>query len=761
MNSHADPHARAQLIHSRPALMQLPIDELPRVVREEDTLDLKRYVNLLAQQRWLIAGVTLMLALAAAVYAFSVPPVYEANMLIHVEETSPNASKNILNEVSSLFETKKAAIAEMELLHSRMVVAAAVDKLRLYIEARPRYFPLLGRWLAAQSAEPLSEPGIFGYGGYVWAGETLEVAQFDVPAGLQNREFVVTALGEQRFRISEAESGLAFNGMVGSTLQAAAALGNIELRVARLTGRRGAQFLLRRRSRLSAIEQTQRAMLIAEQGKQSGVIAVTLQGPSAALVNAILSEVGREYMRQNLARQTEEAEKSLAFLNQQLPELKQQLERAEGKYNEFRHQHGTVDLAEEAKISLQQAAAAKTRRVELLQKKTELLTRFTSEHPVLVGINTQLRELDTEINQGAERIRAMPLLEQEQVRMTRDIKINTDLYTALSNTAQQLRILSVGKVSNVRLVDAPMAPEMPIRPNRTLIIGAGAGAGLVLGLLLAFARKALHDAIDDPQRIERMLGTRVVYASIPHSSKQDELDKLARVAGGPMGVLAQEFPEDPAIEILRSFRSALTFSMPHFRNNIVMFAGPTPGLGKSFVSVNFAAVMAASGKRVLLIDADLRNGHLHQYFDTRREHGLADAIAGTLRPDEIIQRHVIDNLDFIPTGAFPPKRAEFLMQGNFGAVLERVSADYDLVLIDAPPVLAVADALIIGAHAGAVFILVRAGATTEEEITESITRLSQSGIAPQGILFNDIKLRLGRYGYPYQYGQAQRIELAS
>ncbi len=760
MTTHSDSPAGASLVRNSSVLSQTIGGPAYHSAPDDGQVDLKTYLNLLFDGRWLIAGVALAVTFAALVYALAAQPVFEANMLIHVEEVSPNASKNILNEVSSLFETKKAAIAEMELLRSRTVITPAVDKLRLYIAVQPNYFPVAGNWLAERAERRLSEPGLFGWGGYVWGAERLDVSLFDVPEALQNRAFSVTVTGEQRFRVEEDDHHIAFDGAVGQTLMAAAPDGAIALRVDRLDARPGARFTLRRSSRLNAIESIQRALKITEEGKQSGVIEVKLQGQNARTVHAILSEIGAEYMRQNLARKTEEAEKSLAFLNRQLPELKQQLEKAEAQYNMFRNAHGTVDLNEEARIGLQRAAAAKTRRLELLQKKTELLTRFTSRHPMLIGVNMQLKEVDDEIVEVANQIKTLPLLEQDQVRLTRDIKVNTDLYTALSNTAQQLRIISVGKVSNVRLVDQPVVPEKPLKPNRGLIVGAAALAGSILGIVCAFLRKALFGGIDDPKKIEQLLGARVVYASIPHSANQVELNKRAEQSAS-LPVLAREFPEDAAIENLRSFRAALKFSMPHFKNNIVMFTGPTPALGKSFVSVNFAAVMAASGKRVLLIDADLRNGHLHQFFDTERRRGLTEAINGALRLEQVIRREVMPNLDFMPTGALPPNRAEFLMHVNFGAVLEAVCANYDLVLIDPPPVLAVADALIIGAHAGAVFLLVRAGVTTEGDITESIKRLGQAGIAPHGVLFNDLKLRLGGYGDQYRYSGLNQIEYAS
>jgi tyrosine-protein kinase Etk/Wzc len=722
-----------------PPILSVPFDPRPALsVADEPTADLKGHFNTLYDNRWLIGGITALITLIAVLYALVAKPVYEANLMIHVEEESPNASKNILSEASSLFETKKAAIAEMELLRSRMVVSQAVDNLQLYIEVQPKYFPVVGFWFANQNNGALSNPGLFGYGGYVWGGEKAEVTVFDVPESWLNLDFTITARGINRYHFSGGGQRLAFDGTVGQRYRVPTPDGTMEIKVDRLYANPGARFRLKRKSRLGTIQEIQTAMVITEQGKQSGVIEVKLQGENAKRINALLSEIGREYMRQNLARKTEEAEKSLAFLNKQLPILKRQLEQSEDRYNQFRNSHGTVDLREEGRMSLAQATAARARRIELLQKKTELLARFTEDHPIVAAINRQRKEVDAEIEEVAARIKTLPVLEQEEARLTRDIKVNTDLYTALSNTAQQLRLISVGRVSNVRLIDAPMAPERPVRPNRPVIVALAVIIGMVLGGAIAFARKALAGGIDGPQQVERLLGARVVYATIPRSVIQEKLTRRVKGERGPLPLLAQIMPEDPAIESLRSFRSALQFAMPHFKNNVVMLAGPTRGLGKSFVAANFAAVMASSGKRVLLLDADFRNGQLHRYFGVGREQGLSKAINGEIAVEQIIHRGVLDNLDFIPTGPLPPNRSEFLLHLNFSTLLESISPNYDLVLINPPPILSAADALIIGTHAGAVFILTRAGVTTESEINESIKHLNHAGIAPQGVLFNDM-----------------------
>lgn len=726
--------------------------------RDDREVDPQAYLNTLHDSRRLIAAITLAITLLAGVYALSATPVYEANMLIHVEEDSPNASKNILSEVSSLFETKKAAIAEMELLRSRMVIARAVDNLRLDIDVRPRYFPVAGAWLAGRAGGRWSEPGLFGHGGYVWGAETIEVALFDVPAALRERDFRVTASGGGRFHLSG--GGVAQDGAVGVPLRFDTAGGRLELRVSQLGARPGAQFILRRLRRLNVIERIQGALLITEQGKQSGVIEVRLQGEQPQLVHRILNEIGREYMRQNLARKTEEAEKSLAFLNTQLPELRRQLEQSEEKYNQFRHHHGTFDLGEEVRVSLQQSAAAKTRRGDLLQRKTELLTRFTAEHPVVLGVDQQLREVDDELRALSGHVKTLPLLERDEAKLTRDIKINTDLYTALSNTAQQLRVISVGKVSNVRLVDAPMVPEKPIGPRRALIIALAALTGLFLSVIVSFARKALLGGMDDPRQIEKLLGAGVVHATVCHSDEQGRLVRRGAAGVAPR-VLAEVAPDDVAVESLRGFRAVLQFSAPLFGNNIVMFTGPTRGLGKSFISVNFAALVAAGGKRVLLIDADCRNGRLGRYFGRAGRDGASEPVGAAIDAEPTIERDVMPNLDFMSAGALPAHRSACPPPRDLGALLQALSARYDLVLIDSPPVLDVADALTIGRHAGAVFVVARAGVTTADELGESVNRLDLAGISPQGILFNDLRPRPGAYGYQSRYARSGRLARSS
>lgn len=736
-----------------------PVPQPIRPVMHDDEVDLNAYLDTLFDNRWLIAGIAILITLIGAAYAFVAKPIYQANMLVQVEESSPNQANNFVNEIGSTYAVKTAAIAEMELLGSRMVVSSAVDNLRLYINVKPKYFPLVGASLAGFNKQ-LSDPGIFGRGGYVWGAEKMDVSIFNVPESLENIDFIVTAEGNGKFRLDQKEQNIVLQGSVGTTIEAGTGKDHIVLRVDNLAAEPGAQFFLRRESRLNTIESVQKALMVAEPVKQSGVIAIRLQGQNPQLTTATLKEIGREYLQQNAARRTEEAEKSLAFLNKQLPDIKQQLEQSESRYNKFRNSYNTFDLGEEARVSLQQSAAAKVKRSELQQKRTELLVGFTQQHPVVIGVDAQLREINAEIRAIDGHLKSFPDLQQEELRLTRDIKVNSDLYSQLLTTAQKLSLIAVGKVSNVRLIDNPMVPEKPVKPNRPLVVALAALTGLFLGVISALAKKSLKREIDDPNVIEKMLGV-PVYATIPHSKKLRELHKKVDAKSQRIPLLAHVSSTDGAIESLRTFRTALQFSMSHSTNNIVLMTGATPGLGKSVVSANLGAIIATSGKKVLLLDADLRSGYLHKYFSMGRQDGLSEVISGEMRLEQAIHRGVMENMDFIPTGRLPLNPSELLLRPNFGVLLQSLSASYDIVLIDTTPILAVSDALIIGSHAGSIYIMTRAGVTTMGEIKESLKRLHQAGLAAKGVLFNDLKSRSGQYDYGYDYGKSEHPEYSS
>jgi tyrosine-protein kinase Etk/Wzc len=717
---------------------------------ERDGIDLVEYWDIIVDNRWVVAAITALALVGGIAYAVLAQPVFESNLLIQVED-SAGSTKNLFGDAAALFDIKSPAAAEMEIIRSRMVIGTAVDNAKLYIDAKPHYLPVLGRWLARR-AETLSRPGLFGFGGYVSGTEKIAIAAFDVPTAFEGTRFTVTATGAGHFKVSHPDLDHPFSGEVGKTLVGDTSSGRVSLLITALQGLPGAEFSVRRHSRLETVESLQSSLRLAEKGRQSGIIEATLQSSDPRQLSLILNQIGHEYVHQNVARKAAEAEKMLAFVDVQLPQFKKQLEQSEDAYSRFRNKNGTISLDEEAKAVLGQEVDLESKLIDARQKRVELTSRFTAQHPAIRTLDEQIAAWNRQISELHARVRNMPAVQQDALRLDRDVKVNTEAYQNLRNNELQLQLMREGKVGNVRLIDDATVPEEPVKPRRAMTIGIAALMGLLGGIVAALARNAFFRGIRSPQEIEAHLGISV-FSTIPLTPAQTQLARNAAERQPGMHLLASQLPDDPAVESLRSLRTALQFAMLEAENNLVLVTGATPGVGKSFVSSNFAVILAVAGKRVLLIDGDLRKGRLNQYFGVRREGGLSEVIAGSLPAPQAIHRSTLPNLDLLTTGVLPPNPAELMMSAALGQVLEDLCASYDVVIMDTPPVLVAADTVGVAVRAGTVLLVARAGLTQLSELHESTKRLSHAGKVVSGVLFNAMDFSRRYYGnYAYKYG---------
>jgi len=734
---------------------QPEIQPAPMPMQEDDgETNLLELLDVVLDNRWLIAAVTALVIALGAAYAFLGTPIYEADILVQVEDSKSGNLQSLLGDASSLFDIHSPTSAEIEILGSRLVVGQAVKNLQLYVKVTPKYVPLVGRWLARRATEP-SDPGFLGMAGYVSGNESLKVGSFDVPAALEEEEegederfrVVLTAQG---YDLLSPKDVLLGKGVLGQPLEFAVDGEQGRLLVASAVGKPGATFYLERLSLLKETDKLQQGLVIEEQGRQSGVIRASLEGDDPARIAHTLNEIGTLYVRQNVERKAAEAEKSLTFVGTFLPQLRRQLDDAENKYNQFRNRSGTFDLDAEAKELLDQSVALQTSLLELQQKRQELVARFTPLHPSVKTIDAQIKDINAKLAHLDARINTFPHLQQELLRLNRDVKVDTDLYVSLLNSVQQLRLAKEGQVGNVRLVDTAAVPEERVKPKRAMVVVLAAALGLLAGLALAFLRNSLRPGIKDPADIEQYVGLNV-FATVPHADAQLVHARNAKSNVPGIHVLAVLAPQDAAVESLRSLRTALQFAMLDSANNVVLVTGPTPGVGKTFTSANFAAVLGAGNKKVLLVDGDLRKGHLHRYFGMGRVHGLSDVVSGSVKFEDALHRQVVPNVDLLTTGTLPPNPAEVLMTPATLNLIRQLATQYELVIIDSPPVLAASDSAILAPLAGAVFMVARADVTSLGELQESAKRLAQSGAQTRGVIFNDLNVSKRRYGYGLGY----------
>ena len=714
-------------------------------------VDLGRYIDVLRSHKWLILAITLVVLAIGVAYALLARPIFESAVVIQVEDGGDGSSKGPIGEAAGLFDIRTPTTAEMEIIRSRMVVAPAVEATKLYITNHPRYVPLIGGWLARHS-NGLSDPGFLGFEGYVSGTERIVTSQFDVPSGLEGSEFRVTAKGGGQYTVEHPQLASPLSGTVGTLLKAEAPGGSILLMIDELTGKPGAQYDLVRSGKSAVIGGVQAGLRLLERGRQSGIIEVGMQGEDPYQITRVLNAVGAQYVRQNIERKAAEAQKTLAFLDIQLPQFKRQLEASEEIYNRFRNQKATVVFNEEATAVLGEAVDRQGKLLEAQQRRRELESRFTAAHPSVQTLDAQISALQRDIGGIQNRIKGLPAIQQEAVRMERDVKVNTELYQSLLNNALQLRLVKEGKVGNVRVLDDAVVPDVPVKPSRSVVVGAALALGLFLGIIAAFLRNAfIEQRIRDPHEVETHSGL-PVFSTIPLSGAQNAIAKRRLTGATGVRLLAIEHPDDPAIESLRSLRTAMQFAMLESPNNRVLITGATPGVGKSFVTANFAALMAAAGKRTLLIDADMRRGHAHQYFGLQRHGGLSELIAGSLTVQQTVHRQVVPDLDFLATGQLPPNPSELLVSESFKNTLEKLSELYDLIVIDTPPVLVAADTMTVAAHTGTVLLVARADQSTMGELKESTRRLSLGGRAATGVLLNAMNVDRRAYS-TYKYGR--------
>jgi tyrosine-protein kinase Etk/Wzc len=415
-----------------------------------------------------------------------------------------------------------------------------------------------------------------------------------------------------------------------------------------------------------------------------------------------------------------------------------------------------VDVTKETELVLQQSVDLETARLQLVQQRQQALQRFTPEHPAIKAIDSQIRGIEQEQADIKKRSTSLPETQQEVLSLMRDLEVNTQIYTTLLNSTQELQVTKAGTVGNVRIIDYPLVPDKRAKPKAVLVLAISFVLGVFLGVAYLFVRKVLFHGVDRPDEIEQAFGL-ATYAAIPFAAAQRRMAKgLRKGDTGRHHILAMVDPADVSIEALRSFRTSLQFALMEAPNNIVMITGPTPDLGKSFVSINLGAVLAASGKKVVIIDADLRRGHLHKYIGARAAPGLSDYIAGNADISAVVRNTPVAGLGIVVNGTTPPNPAELLMNDRFGQLLKTLSKMHDLVIIDTPPILPVTDAGIVGRHAGSVFMILKEGEHPLRMIEESIRRLRQAGVILRGAIFNQVGARGGGYGGYYGYSYQNR-----
>ena len=726
----------------------------PRVPKD-DEIDLRELLGVLIDRKWWIIASTAIFFVLGVTYALLAPPIYQAQAMVQVESKVPSIPG--LADLASLGGSgSTAATTEVALLTSRSVIGTAVDQLNLEVQVEPRRLPILGGFFARRfTPEAVGEvaPAKFGLSRYGWGGEELVVHRLDVPMQMIDSPLTLEVGDSAGSYVLYDDGGVELlRGKVGEPAQG----GGVALELASLHANPGTRFELTKLRRLDVLASLQEDIKATEQGKESGILLLTYEDKDPLRGQALVQHVADAYVRQNVDRSSAEAASQLQFVKDQLPTIRREVEQAQAAMTAYQSRANSVDITMQTKGLLEQEVAVEASIQQLRLKQAEMDRSFTREHPAYRALLSQISSLEARKAGFQREVGNLPDTQQELLRLTRDLQVSNELYTALLNQAQQLDVARAGAVGNVRIVDPAVVDiANPVKPRKALIVLIATLLGAILAMAFVFLQRMLNPGIEDPADIEE-LGL-PIYAAIPLSvsSAMPRLRKGKHgtrvIADGRQHLLAITDPADPAVEALRSLRTSLHFAMLEAKNNILAISGPRPGVGKTFVSSNLAAVIAQAGQRVLVIDADMRKGTLHKLLGISQQNGLSDVLGGKLAPEAAIHPLPgLENMHYMVRGDVPPNPAELLMHPRFKQLLESLAQQYDLVIVDTPPILAVTDAALVSTHAASTLLVTRFGVNQAKEILLTMQRFEQNGVQVKGAIFNAVEKRAtGYYSYGY------------
>ena len=707
----------------------------------DDEIDLGTLVGVIWAGRWRVAGAVFAALLVGLAVALLSPPVYRADALLQIEArrsglSLPTGMQDLLGGESA------QTLAEIEILRSRLVLGQVVDQLALDVSATPRRLPVIGE---ALSRYELPDPGFAFLAPYAWHAEQITLGELEVPATWIGEEMTLTATGGTGgFDYSVAlPDGTTRQGKLRQRLDDPT-LG-LALRVDVLEGQAGREFIITRMDPRDVIAALRKAFSATETGRQSSILKLEVSGADGEAIKQTLNAITRTYLEQNISRSSAEAQSSLQFIIKQLPSSETAVTVAQDALNAYRQQQQSVDLTYETKALLERATEIERRLSELAIQEEELKRRFTINHPTYQALLQNRDQLNQQLAELRQESGGLPETQKEVFNLTRDLEVAQDVYLQLLSRQQELQVVQASAIGNVRILDGAVTATKPIAPRTSLIMALALVLGLMLGVGAVVLRHVTRHGIHGTADIEK-LGI-AVFATVGFSAASDK----NRDKHGRLSILALTTPTDLVIEALRSLRTALHFGMLDAKTNSVLLTSAAPAAGKSFIAVNLAVIAAQSGQRVCLIDADLRRGYLRRYFGLDRAHpGLAELLAGEKTVAEVAHHGSVEGLDFIPTGQMPPNPAELLMRPAFAQLLESLNSQYDLIMLDAPPTLAVTDPVIMARSAGATIVVVRHMTTMPGELEAVRRTFDAAGAHITGAVLNAYRAVSGSY-YGSQY----------
>lgn len=674
-------------------------------VEQDDEIDLIAIAKILWAKKWIVLAFTFVGLLVGFFLMRWMRDVYSSDALLQLDVSSSKTSAMV--DIGSIFEQESPAEAEIRLIKSRHVLMEVVTKENLNYSSSP-----IGFWNRLARKEG-----------------RMELSLFSVPDAVKQEsyEWIAETISPNEFRLYSPLGGTLVEGSVGNTYRVPFAGDSLAICVSMMLAESGQKFKLAELNVLEVAEGLKKSLNVAEDGKKTNILTLSLENRYSDKAASILNAVIETYVRQNVEMRSAEAEKTLEFLEEQLPSIKAKLDSAEGALTNYRHEVGTVDLTAEAKVTLDRQVHLKAQLLAVEQQIQENARLYTEDHPTMQAILQQQSRLKREIAKEEALVKDLPTTQQEVIKLQQEVKINNELYTSILNNIQQLRVVRAGEIGNVRIVDKACIRAKPIKPRRKIILLGGMLGGFLLGCGLIFLQRMMYgNGVTSASEIERE--TNVSVFSKIAKTRMDNIPSYRE----RLFCLAAVAPENLSVEQLRLLRSALEFSFLDAGNKVLLVSGISPGAGKSFVSMNLAYLFAMMGKKVLLVDADLRKSRLSE----KKAAGLSDVLCGKSNLEDVVDKVCDGAFEFLPIGKRNNNPNELLSSKNFEEFIKHSKETYDVVLVDTPPINLVADAQSIARYVDFALLVLRYRMDSMENIKEALAALDIAGLQKRAFVLN-------------------------
>ena len=519
------------------------------------------------------------------------------------------------------------------------------------------------------------------------------------------------------------------------------------------------------------------------------ISAVSTDSEKAKEMVEAIAEAYIEFTYQEEAKYTKQMrdfiEKELEIYEEKLSESRKSLKEFEEKYGMPYSTYTSTSTASPMDFKTPTSAFYSSQipepslaslQSQLVKKKVQLislLSRYTEDHPKVKKLKKEIEKIEEEMRESFKKFSSK---EEKFSKLLLNVRINEELYTLFTKKLAEAKILESSITKSVEIVTPPTLPTKPLTTNKVVNTIAGSVIGLMLGILIAFIQENFDTSLGTIEEVEEFMNIPVLGV-IPYIELEKRRKKIGKRKRKDSSFLISQFPANsPIAEAYGILSTNINFAVSNQKGISLLITSATYEEGKTTVACNCALAMVKSGKRVLLVGADLRKPSIHKIFKIERENGLTELISETVDKEKVIkgfedfvlsgldrkmviESHAFDTLKIITSGHTPYNPTAYIASKRMKNLIEEFKKEYDVIIFDSPPLLPVADTLLLSSKVDGVIIVYQAGRISRIALKRIKSQLEGAGAKIIGIVINNIRaeeIEPGPNYYSYYYKEEKK-----